>query len=76
MSLLGEHLRYFDDAEAYNYFTSQQDTDYNGHNLQTVSGVRGAISDLGRDLGDFYKDFQEEYPDVMLALDELRQGKI
>ena len=75
VSLLGEHLRYFDDAEAYNYFTSQQDTDYNGHNLQTVSGVRGAISDLGRDLGDFYKDFQEEYPDVMLALDELRQEK-
>ena len=76
VSLLAEHLRYFDDADAYNDFISEQSTDYKGHNLQEVSGVRGAIAHLGRDLGDFYNDFQAEYPDVLLSLEELRKDKV
>jgi hypothetical protein len=76
ISVLEGHLRFYDDAESYTYFTSQQDTSYNGNNLQTVEGVRNAIADAGRRLGKFYEAHQNEYPDVLVALDELRRDKV
>jgi len=79
-TILEGHLRSFDDAEAYAEFAAEQTMEYSigggKYNLQTVEGVRQAISGLGGQLGGFYDELQSEYPDVVLDLDQKRLDKM
>ena len=79
-TILNGHLLPYDDIDAYADFTRDQNMEYSigggKYNLQTVEGVRQAISGLGGQLGGFYDELQSEYPDVVIDLDQKRLDKM